>query len=856
MTLPSALCPLLSSGFRLTPHASRPSGFRLTPSPLTPPVPPPHPSPLTLHASRLTPHVLAVCLLATLLVQPCFAQNLSIRDVPLKPWTGFARSWDWTYDALHSLVISGLAGRVVMNTKPMSRREMAIILADILRRIQHNQVAQFAHRSDLQDTILALMEEFTPELLALGVTGYGMKQEVPRLIEVKPLEYLQFRAGFASESATNLENSNGERLDRGLNGRVTTSSWFEVGGVLAGYIQPEYQIGEETNRGELIEGYLKARGGPVELIVGRESLWWGPGFNGSMIISNNALAMNMVRLRTANQVTLPWVFADLLGPMKFELFFGGLEQEREFYPNSKVTGARINFAPAPWIEIGASRSIMFDGGGGRTYLPWYRYPFVYVHGNKEGTEGDSSAGDNRWQIDASIRLADVGKYVPITRDAELYFDLGWDDTCCGTFYVPLDPGLMIGLYLPNFLMLPDTTLRFEYTNTTHIQFTSGTWQDGYERKGQVISHFVGTKGEDFFVRLTHKLNPQTDVGIEYDWARIGQTQFGLAFSTKELKQFFGVDVSYKHSPALSLNFGGRLEWVKNRDFVSGKSDVNQIYTAAATYTFEPTVGAGKRATVPPKDVPPVEEPPGKPDPDQIASWAYAEKVLKDAGALLTSPIRWDAKDWLIAGGVLAATGAAMLLDKQVNNLLQDHQTGAGNRAADVITDVALIAPAVGTVTSYVMGEVLHDEKAKQRAADALEATILSNALFVFPTKYAIGRDRPSDGQGSQSYHPFSGNDGSLLSFHVTQAFTSASVIAEYWDNPWVSALAYGMAAATGAARMYQDQHWFSDVVLSAAVGVAVGKAVVMLNKGRRDSAVSVVPLLAPGTWGAALNYRY
>ena len=56
--------------------------------------------------------------------------------------------------------------------------------------------------------------------------------------------------------------------------------------------------------------------------------------------------------------------------------------------------------------------------------------------------------------------------------------------------------------------------------------------------------------------------------------------------------------------------------------------------------------------------------------------------------------------------------------------------------------------------------------------------------------------------------------------------------------------------------MYQGQHWFSDVVLSAAVGTVVGKAVVMLNKARRDSAVSVVPLLAPGTWGAALNYRY
>ena len=96
-----------------------------------------------------------------------------------------------------------------------------------------------------------------------------------------------------------------------------------------------------------------------------------------------------------------------------------------------------------------------------------------------------------------------------------------------------------------------------------------------------------------------------------------------------------------------------------------------------------------------------------------------------------------------------------------------------------------------------MGEVFHDQKAKQRAADAFEATILSNALFVFPTKYAIGRSRPSDGKGPQNYQPFSGYDGSLLSFHVTQAFTSAAVIAEYWDNPWVSALAYGLAAGDG-----------------------------------------------------------
>ena len=545
--------------------------------------------------------VLAACsILVSLVPSPCHAQNVSIRDVPLKPWMGSARNWDWTYDALHRLVLSGLAGRVVMNSKPMSRREMALILADILQRIQRNQVQEFAGRTDLQDTILALIDEFAPELAALGVTGHGIKKAPPRTLEIKPLEHLQVRAAFTSNSATNIENSNGERLDQGINGRVTTSSWFEAGGIAAGYVQPEYQIGDDTNRVQLIEAYVKGRAGFVELVVGREPLWWGPGFHGSMLISNNALAMDMLRLRTAQQLTLPWILADLLGPLKFELFFGQLEEERDFFPRSKVTGMRLDLSPMPWLEIGVARTILFDGGGDRPHLPWYRYPFVHVHGNRSGTEEDTSAGDNRWQADIALRLANVGKYVPITRDAELYADVGWDDTCCGTFFVPIFPGGIVGVYLPNLFMSPDTTFRVEYANTTRVQFAHGVWQDGYERKGQVISHFIGTKGDDLFFRLTQRLNPQIDVGVEADLARVGRTQFGLAFATKELRRYVGMDVSYRHSPALSLSLAGRVEWTKNLDFVEGRQEVNQVYMATVTYAFEPTIGAGKRATAPSK----------------------------------------------------------------------------------------------------------------------------------------------------------------------------------------------------------------------------------------------------------------
>jgi membrane-associated phospholipid phosphatase len=98
--------------------------------------------------------------------------------------------------------------------------------------------------------------------------------------------------------------------------------------------------------------------------------------------------------------------------------------------------------------------------------------------------------------------------------------------------------------------------------------------------------------------------------------------------------------------------------------------------------------------------------------------------------------------------------------------------------------------------------------------------------------------------------------GSLPSFHATEAFAVASVVAEHLDHPVASILAYGLAGGVGLSRIHDDRHWASDIVLSAAIGTAVGKAVTFLNRERRPSGVSLVPLAKPDTWGAALLYRY
>jgi hypothetical protein len=532
---------------------------------------------------------LPVLVLVVLFSIPAWGQNVSIRDVPLTPWTGFARNSDWTYDAFHKLVLSGIAGKVVFNTKPMSRREMALILADIVRRIQDNRSLEFNHRSDLEGVLLALMEEFSPELLALGVDSYGIRGERPRFLEVKPLQYLQLRGGYTTNAPTNLENSNGERLEQGVNGRVAGASWLEAGGFLAAYAHPEFRFGQDSASGRLVEGYVKGRLGPFELVVGRESLWWGPGFHGSMVLSNNALGLDMIRLQTAEQITLPWVLRHL-GPFKLTALFGQFEEEREF-PRTKLSGFRLGLSPASWLELGLGRTFMF-GGDGRPEPAWYEYPLTLVI-SKDDLRSRYS-GNNLFQFDVSVRLADIGKYIPLSRDAEIYLDFGWDDTCCETAYIPLKPGAIVGLYLPNLFLSPDTTFRVEYSNTSSFNFTHSTYADGYIRKRQVLSHFEGTAGEDLFFRLTQRLDRRLDVGIELDLARRGRTRAGLQFATKELHRHVGVDVSYRHSRNLTLNAAFRLEWVSNRGFVAGDDDINQMYTLSVTYALDAAYGAGRR----------------------------------------------------------------------------------------------------------------------------------------------------------------------------------------------------------------------------------------------------------------------
>ena len=105
------------------------------------------------------------------------------------------------------------------------------------------------------------------------------------------------------------------------------------------------------------------------------------------------------------------------------------------------------------------------------------------------------------------------------------------------------------------------------------------------------------------------------------------------------------------------------------------------------------------------------------------------------------------------------------------------------------------------------------------------ATIIASGLITPTLKYSIGRLRPAQTSDTFAFRPFSGHQ-SFPSGHATQAFAVATVVSSHYSEWWQQCLAYGSATLVDIARVQQNAHFASDVVVGSAIGWAVGRAIV------------------------------
>lgn len=128
---------------------------------------------------------------------------------------------------------------------------------------------------------------------------------------------------------------------------------------LSGSWLDEPSYGKETR---LDGSYLALDWNDWRLGVGSPDRWWGPGWQTSLILSNNARPSPGVFFERNTHRASDNRFLKWLGPWHVTTFFNQLEGERHV-PHAKLLGARFTFKPLDSLEIGLSRTAQWGGDG-------------------------------------------------------------------------------------------------------------------------------------------------------------------------------------------------------------------------------------------------------------------------------------------------------------------------------------------------------------------------------------------------------------------------------------------------------------------------------------------------------------
>jgi hypothetical protein len=433
--------------------------------------------------------------LILLIVAPVPCGALVSTNVPLD---------HWSYREVDKLANYGLIDSAMLTMKPISRVEMARHIA---------QARQTLGRMDDPPDVLSgiidrLTKEFRGELILIGALDGAYSGSF-----LKPVEDPYVRLVWADREP-DLENVRGDTFESGSNVRAGFASRLKLWERAAFYVHPEFRIASADSDGDLqlIAGYGKVQAERFEIQVGKDSLWWGPGHRGSILMSNNAEPLTMVKVTNPQPMQLPWVLR-YLGPYRAQWFLSELEEDRHI-PNAKLSGVRLNFKPLPLWEVGFSRVFMFGGRGmSRVGLRDYA-KLLLATSNQE--EDNQIAG-----FDTSILLplADIPYCdgLPL-RSVKFYVDGAGEDEAGG---LPSNWGWLWGMQLNDIGKTGRTDLRVEYADNHHhkkpnVFYTHSIYRSGYTYEGRVMGHFMGTDSRGAFVQLSHYLTDDLIANVSYD----------------------------------------------------------------------------------------------------------------------------------------------------------------------------------------------------------------------------------------------------------------------------------------------------------------------------------------------------
>ena len=148
------------------------------------------------------------------------------------------------------------------------------------------------------------------------------------------------------------------------NGEAGVQGGWAAGDYAGGVMRLSYAINPQDDMHYRVDdSYGSWRFGNWWVTVGAQERYWGPGWDGSLILGNNARPMPGLSLDRASAVPPEADLLHWIGPWRLSTFLDRMEDRRPDFGKIIFFGARFTFAPAHGLEIGLSRTAQMCGTG-------------------------------------------------------------------------------------------------------------------------------------------------------------------------------------------------------------------------------------------------------------------------------------------------------------------------------------------------------------------------------------------------------------------------------------------------------------------------------------------------------------
>jgi len=442
----------------------------------------------------------------------------------------------WIYPAIERLAALGYIHAEFLGIRPWTRGECAELVSEAGTSITDNAPL------DVRQLYAALLVEFAPEMAPSTRIAAHLESVYTNIegIQGTPLND-------SYHFGQTIINNFGRPYEEGFNSYDGFSAYASAGRFVI-YTREEFQHapsapayplpvrqfistvddnplqpGTSTataNQFRLLDTYAGVNLAGWELSFGKQSLWWGPDQGGALMFSDNAAPIYMFRASRIVPFELPSIFR-LLGPMKFDAFFGKLSGN-QFPPRPLIHGEKISFKPTPNLELGFSRTAEFSGvGRPLTFLSLFRSYTMFTSGY--GEPPDQNPGKRAGGFDASYRVPYLRNWLTI------YGDSLSDDDPSPLANLPR-AAASGGFYMPRLPDLPRFDLRAEavYTDAPngepggHYVYYDGFYHDLYTNDGNLIGSWIGREGTGYQAWLTYWQSAKNNLQFAFRHATVSK----------------------------------------------------------------------------------------------------------------------------------------------------------------------------------------------------------------------------------------------------------------------------------------------------------------------------------------------